>query len=64
MKLITPRSGPVSLRELSAEDLDNVHGGDRGFVPCRAPEAGRDTPAGAETHLGVVEPAEIAWYRP
>ena len=49
VKFLTERFRRDPLPELSVEDLERVHGGDRGFVPARVADDERDTPGSADS---------------
>jgi hypothetical protein len=60
MKLLTERFRRHPLPELSSDDLDQVYGGDRGFVRSRALDGEGDKAAEADAHRGVIEQAKLA----
>jgi hypothetical protein len=50
MKLLTERFRRDPLPELSTDDLEQVYGGDRSFVPSRALDDERDALSDADAH--------------
>jgi hypothetical protein len=50
MKLLTERLSRKPLAELSADEMDRVRGGDRGFVPLYAFDDEGDALADADAH--------------
>ena len=50
MKLLTERLSRTTLPELSADEMERVRGGDRGFVPLHALNDERDPLSDADAH--------------